>query len=72
MAAPFVALGPSGAAVRDRLEHLTAEDEKDFVWSVTICACSPVGGEVVHHGDDGAACRHLVSVDVASSRGRNG
>jgi hypothetical protein len=28
MAAPFVALGPSGAAVRDRLKHLTAEDEK--------------------------------------------
>ncbi|GHD02681.1 transposase [Streptomyces violarus] len=26
--APFVALGPSGVAVRDRLKHLTAEDEK--------------------------------------------
>ncbi|MGI5192276.1 IS200/IS605 family accessory protein TnpB-related protein [Streptomyces sp. CA-288835] len=28
MAVPFVALGPSGVAVRDRLKHLTAEDEK--------------------------------------------
>ncbi|MFC9126953.1 IS200/IS605 family accessory protein TnpB-related protein [Streptomyces sp. NPDC057099] len=28
VAAPFVALGPSGVAVRDRLKHLTAEDEK--------------------------------------------
>ena len=28
LAAPFVALGPSGVAVRDRLKHLTAEDEK--------------------------------------------
>ncbi|MFJ8718307.1 IS200/IS605 family accessory protein TnpB-related protein [Streptomyces violaceus] len=28
MAAPFVALGPSGVAVRDRLKHLTPEDEK--------------------------------------------
>ncbi|MCT9144081.1 transposase [Streptomyces violarus] len=27
MAAPFVALGPSGVAVRDRLKHLTAQDE---------------------------------------------
>ncbi|GGS79974.1 transposase [Streptomyces violaceus] len=27
MAAPFVVLGPSGVAVRDRLKHLTAEDE---------------------------------------------
>ncbi|MFF7311476.1 IS200/IS605 family accessory protein TnpB-related protein [Streptomyces sp. NPDC008137] len=27
MAAPFVALGPSGVAVRDRLKHLTTEDE---------------------------------------------
>ncbi|WP_432076831.1 IS200/IS605 family accessory protein TnpB-related protein [Streptomyces wuyuanensis] len=26
--APFVALGPSGVAVRDRLKHLTPEDEK--------------------------------------------
>lgn len=26
--APFVAAGPSGVAVRDRLKHLTAEDEK--------------------------------------------
>ena len=32
---------------------------------VTICACSPPGGEVAHHGDDGTAVRHLVSVDVA-------
>ncbi|MPY64892.1 IS200/IS605 family accessory protein TnpB-related protein [Streptomyces spongiae] len=28
MAAPFVALGPSGVAVRDRLKHLTAEDQQ--------------------------------------------
>jgi IS605 OrfB family transposase len=28
LAAPFVAVGPSGVAVRDRLKHLTAEDEK--------------------------------------------
>ncbi|WP_330318051.1 transposase [Streptomyces platensis] len=28
VAAPFVALGPSGVAVRDRLKHLTGEDEK--------------------------------------------
>ncbi|MEU6505568.1 IS200/IS605 family accessory protein TnpB-related protein [Streptomyces sp. NPDC046942] len=28
MAAPFVALGPSGVAVRARLKHLTAEDEE--------------------------------------------
>ncbi|MFB7931594.1 IS200/IS605 family accessory protein TnpB-related protein [Streptomyces sp. NPDC056039] len=28
VAAPFVALGPSGVAVRDRLKHLTPEDEK--------------------------------------------
>ncbi|WP_369229119.1 IS200/IS605 family accessory protein TnpB-related protein [Streptomyces sp. R21] len=28
MAAPFVARGPSGVAVRDRFKHLTAEDEK--------------------------------------------
>ncbi|WP_425245505.1 IS200/IS605 family accessory protein TnpB-related protein [Streptomyces sp. NEAU-NA10] len=28
MAAPFVALGPSGVAVRDRLRHLSAQDEK--------------------------------------------
>ncbi|MEU6801144.1 transposase [Streptomyces neyagawaensis] len=27
LAAPFVAVGPSGVAVRDRLRHLTAEDE---------------------------------------------
>jgi hypothetical protein len=27
LAAPFVALGPSGVAVRDRLKQLTAEDE---------------------------------------------
>jgi IS605 OrfB family transposase len=27
-AAPFVALGPSGVAIRDRLKHLTAMDEK--------------------------------------------
>ena len=27
-AAPFVALGPSGVAIRDRLKHLTAVDEK--------------------------------------------
>ncbi|MFF7263638.1 IS200/IS605 family accessory protein TnpB-related protein, partial [Streptomyces sp. NPDC008159] len=27
LAAPFVAVGPSGVAVRDRLKHLTAEDE---------------------------------------------
>jgi len=26
--APFVALGPSGVAIRDRLKHLTAGDEK--------------------------------------------
>lgn len=30
MAAPFVVLGPSGVAVRDRLKYLTAEDEKVF------------------------------------------
>ena len=28
MAAPFVTLAPSGVAVRDRLKHLSAEDEK--------------------------------------------
>src|SRR5690242_10178297 len=28
VAAPFVVPGPSGIAVRDRLRHLTAEDEK--------------------------------------------
>ncbi|MCF1598911.1 transposase [Streptomyces muensis] len=28
LAAPFVTLGPSGVAVRDRLKHLTSEDEK--------------------------------------------
>ena len=28
VAAPFVAPGPSGVAVRDRLKHLTPEDEK--------------------------------------------
>ncbi|MEU5646215.1 IS200/IS605 family accessory protein TnpB-related protein [Streptomyces milbemycinicus] len=28
LSAPFVALGPSGVAVRDRLKHLTIEDEK--------------------------------------------
>ncbi|MFG2566599.1 IS200/IS605 family accessory protein TnpB-related protein [Streptomyces sp. NPDC048567] len=28
VAAPFVALGPSGVAVRGRLKHLTAEDER--------------------------------------------
>ncbi|WP_413803978.1 IS200/IS605 family accessory protein TnpB-related protein [Streptomyces iranensis] len=28
VAAPFVALGPSGVAVRDRLKHLSVEDEK--------------------------------------------
>ncbi|MEV6294605.1 IS200/IS605 family accessory protein TnpB-related protein [Streptomyces sp. NPDC051896] len=28
LAAPFVVPGPSGVAVRDRLKHLTAEDEK--------------------------------------------
>jgi hypothetical protein len=28
MAAPFVAVGPSGVAVRDRLKHLTTEDER--------------------------------------------
>ncbi|MFF3819751.1 IS200/IS605 family accessory protein TnpB-related protein [Streptomyces bluensis] len=28
MAAPFVVPGPSGVAVRDRLKHLTAEDER--------------------------------------------
>ncbi|MEW2399858.1 IS200/IS605 family accessory protein TnpB-related protein [Streptomyces sp. NPDC046862] len=28
VAAPFVALGPSGVAVRDRLKHLTVQDEK--------------------------------------------
>ncbi|MDG5808336.1 hypothetical protein P9869_37965 [Streptomyces ossamyceticus] len=27
LAAPFVAVGPSGMAVRGRLRHLTAEDE---------------------------------------------
>lgn len=27
MAAPFVALGPCGVAVRDRLKHLTAQDQ---------------------------------------------
>ena len=26
--APFVALGPSGVAIRDRLKHLTTEDDK--------------------------------------------
>lgn len=26
--APFVALGPSGVAIRDRLKHLTPQDEK--------------------------------------------
>lgn len=25
---PFVAVGPSGVAVRDRLKHLTVEDER--------------------------------------------
>ncbi|MER6999789.1 IS200/IS605 family accessory protein TnpB-related protein [Streptomyces sp. NPDC000410] len=30
IAAPFIALGPSGVAVRDRLKHLTPEDEKVF------------------------------------------
>jgi hypothetical protein len=28
LAEPFVAAGPSGVAVRDRLKHLTAEDER--------------------------------------------
>lgn len=28
VAAPFVALGPSGVAVRDRLKHLSVEDEE--------------------------------------------
>jgi IS605 OrfB family transposase len=28
IAAPFVALGPAGVAIRDRLKHLTADDEK--------------------------------------------
>jgi IS605 OrfB family transposase len=28
IAAPFIALGPTGVAVRDRLKHLTGEDEK--------------------------------------------
>ncbi|MGW4442494.1 hypothetical protein [Streptomyces sp. NPDC004682] len=28
MSAPFVAPGPSGVAVRDRLKHLSAEDER--------------------------------------------
>lgn len=28
MVAPFVMPGPSGVAIRDRLKHLTAKDEK--------------------------------------------
>jgi hypothetical protein len=28
IADPFVALGPSGVAIRDRLKHLTTQDEK--------------------------------------------
>lgn len=37
VAAPFVALGPSGVAVRDRLKHLTGEDEK----VLRLAGCTP-------------------------------
>ncbi|MEU5098413.1 hypothetical protein, partial [Streptomyces sp. NPDC020996] len=38
LAAPFVVPGPSGVAVRDRLKHLTAEDE---LLGITIVAVDP-------------------------------
>ena len=36
--APFVALGPSGVAIRDRLKGLTPEDDRCCGWSASTWA----------------------------------
>ncbi|MET9845338.1 IS200/IS605 family accessory protein TnpB-related protein [Streptomyces ossamyceticus] len=74
LAAPFVALGPSGVAVRDRLKHLTAEDEHvlrlvgDHLGTVAsrdLKARCAVG---LDHDAGGWAARKRAVTGVSSSR----
>jgi hypothetical protein len=74
LAAPFVALGPSGVAVRDRLKHLTAEDEHVLrlvgehlgtVASLDLKARCAVG---LDHDAGGWAARKRTVTGVSSSR----
>ncbi|MFF7265177.1 IS200/IS605 family accessory protein TnpB-related protein [Streptomyces sp. NPDC008159] len=74
LAAPFVALGPSGVAVRDRLKHLTAEDERvlrlvgDHLGALAsrdLKARCAVG---LDHDAEGWATRKRAVTGVSSSR----
>jgi IS605 OrfB family transposase len=74
LAAPFVALGPSGVAVRDRLKHLTAEDEHvlrlvgDHLGALAsrdLKARCAVG---LDHDAEGWAARKRAVTGVSSSR----
>jgi hypothetical protein len=74
LAAPFVALGPSGVAVRDRLKQLTAEDEHvlrlvgDHLGALAsrdLTARCAVG---LDHDSGGWAARKRAVTGVSSSR----
>ncbi|MFF7266598.1 IS200/IS605 family accessory protein TnpB-related protein [Streptomyces sp. NPDC008159] len=74
LASPFVAVGPSGVAVRDRLRHLTAEDEHvlrlvgdhlDTVASRDLKVRCAVG---LDHDSEGWAARKRAVTGVSSSR----
>ncbi|MFF7842746.1 IS200/IS605 family accessory protein TnpB-related protein [Streptomyces ossamyceticus] len=74
LAAPFVAVGPSGVAVRDRLKQLTAEDETvlrlvgDHLGTVAsrdLKARCAVG---LDHDAEGWAARKRAVTGVSSSR----
>ncbi|MEU6541530.1 IS200/IS605 family accessory protein TnpB-related protein [Streptomyces sp. NPDC047000] len=72
--APFVALGPSGVAIRDRLKHLTPEDEKVLrlvgehqgrLASLDLKARCEAGHE---HDNDAWAARKRDLTEQSSSR----
>ncbi|MEV4865898.1 IS200/IS605 family accessory protein TnpB-related protein [Streptomyces ossamyceticus] len=74
LAAPFVAVGPSGVAVRDRLKHLTEQDETvlrlvgDHLGTVAsrdLKARCAVG---LDHDAEGWAARKRAVTGVSSSR----
>jgi IS605 OrfB family transposase len=74
IASPFVALGPSGVAVRDRLKGLTAEDEK-VLWLVGehlgSLACRDLKARCADgpdHDNDKWAARKRELTAVSSSR----
>ncbi|MBA2812142.1 IS200/IS605 family element transposase accessory protein TnpB [Streptomyces sp. KM273126] len=74
LAAPFVALGPSGVAVHDRLKHLTAEDEKvlrlvgDHLGTLASRDLKARCGAGLEHDSDQWAQRKRALTEESSSR----